>query len=141
MSVTIGILSGLILGGFLYVFQQWTAIPVYTLLMNVDYFPVLKDVYLPSWLEFSLHLLVSIMIVSLLFFVLEKWNLSGWVWVYLLVNIGIGLIIFPTTMLSDRTPEIDQTGAWILWIVGHAIYGFSVWVMYMFVKRLKETSS
>lgn len=79
-----GILSGFVLGGFLYVFQQWTAIPVYTLLMNVDYFPVLGSMYLPDWIEFSLHLLVSTSVVWVLYLLLKmKKNWSrDWLFIY-----------------------------------------------------------
>ncbi|GEN89859.1 MULTISPECIES: hypothetical protein [Oceanobacillus] len=133
-----GILSGFVLGGFLYVFQQWTAIPVYTLLMNVDYFPVLGSMYLPDWIEFSLHLLVSTSVVWVLYLLLKMKKLEQRLALYLLCNGVIGLIIFPTTILSDRTPEIDNIWAWIIWLSGHMVYGFSVWGMLKLGKALKE---
>ncbi|MEK4298448.1 hypothetical protein MKY30_03375 [Oceanobacillus sp. FSL W8-0428] len=133
-----GILSGFVLGGFLYVFQQWTAIPVYTLLMNVDYFPVLGSMYLPDWIEISLHLLVSTSVVWVLYLLLKMKKLEQRLALYLLCNGVIGLIIFPTTILSDRTPEIDNIWAWIIWLSGHMVYGFSVWGMLKLGKALKE---
>ncbi|MFD1064609.1 hypothetical protein [Oceanobacillus locisalsi] len=134
----IGCLSGFILGGFFYIFQQWTAIPVYTLLMNVDYFPVLGKMYLPGWIEFSFHLVVSVIIVWVIYYVLKKKHLEHKLIPYLFCNVAIGLFIFPTTMLSNRTPEIDNTGAWLIWIAGHIVYGFSIWGMLRTVEWLKE---
>ncbi|MFD1416468.1 hypothetical protein [Oceanobacillus jeddahense] len=134
----VGIVSGFVLGGFLYIFQHWTAIPVYTLLMNVDYFPVLSGMDLPNWLEFSFHLAVSVAVVWILYLVLKKKNLEQRLMPYVFCNTVIGLLIFPTTMLSDRTPEIGSTGAWIIWLTGHMVYGISVWGMLRIGKWLKE---
>lgn len=134
----VGFVSGFVLGGFLSVFQQWTEIPVYTLLMNVDYFPVLGGMSLPNWIEFSFHLLVSVVIVWILYAVLKKKNLERKLMPYIFCNAAIGLLIFPTTMLSDRTPEIDSIGAWLIWLTGHLVYGFSVWGMLRIGEKLKE---
>lgn len=134
----IGLLAGCILGAFLYLFQQWTGVPVYILLMNVDYFPVLGEMDFPHLLEFSFHLFVSIVIVYFLYFILKKKNLEQKLIPYLLLNGAIGLIIFPTTMLSDKTPDLDNIWAWIIWFLGHIIYGFSIWAMLRIGKGLKK---
>lgn len=137
MILLAGLMAGFVLGGFLYVFQQWTDIPVYTLLMNVDYFPVLGSMYLPDWIEFSLHLLVSTVVVWILYFLLKKKRLEQKLIPYLFYSSIIGLIIFPTTVLSVRTPEIDNIWAWVIWMSGHIVYGFSVWGMLRLGKSLK----
>ncbi|WP_080872241.1 hypothetical protein [Oceanobacillus timonensis] len=136
----IGLVSGFVLGGFLYILQQWTAIPVYTLLMNVDYFPVLGEMDLPGWLAFSFHLIVSVAVVQLLYFILKKKKMERKLLPYVVCNAAIGLLIFPATILSDRTPEIDNTGAWLIWIAGHIVYGFSIWGMLKTGERLKENN-
>ena len=55
-----GFISGLFLGLFLKVIQHQFGIKVYTLLLNVDYIPVLKEIKFPEIIEFSFHLLISI---------------------------------------------------------------------------------
>ncbi|WP_152656958.1 hypothetical protein [Oceanobacillus sp. CFH 90083] len=141
MLLLVGLLSGFVLGGFFYFFQQWTEIPVYTLLMNVDYFPVLGSMYLPGWVEFSLHLLVSIGIVWILYLLLQKKSMEQKLIPYLFCNSLIGLVIFPVTMLSERTPEIDNSWAWLIWLSGHMVYGFSVWGMLRIGEGIKEKTS
>ncbi|WP_212927192.1 hypothetical protein [Oceanobacillus sp. J11TS1] len=131
----VGLLSGFILNGFLYIFELWLHIPVHTLLMNVDYFPVLGKMHLPNWVELSLHLIVSICVVWILYFILKKRKREQNLLPYLLFNGVIALVIFPTTILSDRTPEVDNIAAWIIWLLGHLVYGFFVWWM---LKGLKE---
>lgn len=134
----VGFVSGCVLGSFLYALQQWTAIPVYTLLMNVDYFPVIGGMNLPDWVELSFHLGVSVAIVWILYRLLTKKHLEQNLMPYICCNAAIGLLIFPTTMLSDRTPEIDSIEAWLIWLAGHIVYGISIWGMLRIGEWVKE---
>ncbi|BAC15018.1 hypothetical protein [Oceanobacillus iheyensis HTE831] len=128
MLLFIGIISGSIIGLFFYLCQLITNIPVYTLLMNIDYFPIIGEWQHPPILEFSYHIVVSVVLVYMLFFFLRLWNLECKLWAYVSISGVIGLLIYPTTALSDRTPELYDGYAIILWIIGHLIYGFSIGV-------------
>jgi len=68
----IGIISGLILGGILGIVQQFTNKKVYLLLMNVDYIPIVKDWNVGPVMGFMFHLIVSVAIVFVLYYVLKK---------------------------------------------------------------------
>jgi hypothetical protein len=39
------------------------------------------------------------------------------------ISLLIGILLFPTTMLSTRTPELTDFGALFYWIIGHVLYG------------------
>ncbi|MFS0750215.1 hypothetical protein [Oceanobacillus sp. 1P07AA] len=126
MLLLIGIISGCIIGLFFYLCQLVTNKPLYTLLMNIDYFPIIGEWQHPPLFEFSYHIGVSIVLVYTLIFFLRLWNLEGKLWAYVSISGLIGLFIYPTTVLSDRTPELYDGWAVVIWIIGHLIYGFSI---------------
>ncbi|CAM3958823.1 hypothetical protein [Mesobacillus zeae] len=57
-----GLVSGVFLGLFLKVIEFSTSEKVYTLLLNVDYVPVLKRYQFSELVEFVLHLIVSVVL-------------------------------------------------------------------------------
>lgn len=120
-AVAAGIISGLALGFFLKMAESLTGMKVYTLLLNVDYVPVLNRFRLPEWGEFSLHLVISVLLSIVLYFYQRKYSLSaGWV---VKISLAIGLLLYPTTLLSERTPGIFSGYAFFLWMTGHGIFG------------------
>ncbi|WP_077596973.1 hypothetical protein [Oceanobacillus kimchii] len=126
MLLLIGIISGFIIGLFFYLCQLITNKPVYTLLMNIDYFPIIgKWQHLPLF-EFSYHIIVSIVLVYTLIFFLRLWDLERKLWAYVSISGLIVLLIYPTTLLSNRTPELYDGYSIIIWLIGHLIYGSSI---------------
>lgn len=119
----IGIFTGTIFGLIMKLIEFWTEKKVYTLLLNIDYIPILQDWNLNEFLEFSLHLIVSIGVVFVLYygFKLFKWHLK--ISSYIIANIIIASGLYLTTSFSDRTPELTDGVAFIYWVIGHAIYG------------------
>lgn len=120
-----GVVSGILLGLFLKLVEHHTHIRVYTLLLNVDYIPVLNQFLLPELIEFSLHLLVSVWLGTILLYLLEKKEVGkaeGFKWV-VAVSLFIGLLLYPTTSLSSRTPTLSDGLAWTYWLLGHGLYG------------------
>ncbi|WP_200416122.1 hypothetical protein [Virgibacillus salexigens] len=63
----IGAAAGLGIAAVLKLIQAFTEKQVYTLLLNVDYIPVLKDLSFDELGEVILHLLVSILLVPMLY--------------------------------------------------------------------------
>ncbi|WP_231687846.1 hypothetical protein [Bacillus sp. FJAT-27251] len=120
-----GTISGIMLGLFLKLVEEMTGLRVYTLLLNVDYIPVLKAIPLPETIEFLLHLLVSIILSFCLavFLSAKSWSPRRDGWFVFAFCIFIGLLLFPTTALSDRTPELGSLPALVFWLIGHALYG------------------
>ena len=125
------LVSGVVLGLFLKIVEYVTDTRVYTLLLNVDYIPVLKDYHFPEGIEFSFHLIISLLITSCLFILRNRLN---WTNTALLVystisQLVIGCVLFPTTILSDRTPAITDALAFAWWLIGHILYGLIVGIL------------
>lgn len=139
MLLLIGIISGFIISLFFYLSQLLTNKSVYTLLMNIDYFPIIGEWEHPPLLEFSYHIVVSIVLVYMLIFFLRLWDLERKLWAYVSMSGLIGLFIYPTTALSDCTPELYDGYAIIIWLIGHFIYGFSIGLLKAILEQnLKE---
>lgn len=68
-----GIAAGILLGLFLKIIEHITSLGVYTLLLNVDYVPLLKELKLSELVEFALHLAISILLsIALAIFLKQK---------------------------------------------------------------------
>ncbi|WP_203363610.1 hypothetical protein [Bacillus sp. REN10] len=133
MGILAGIVSGIFLGLFLKVIEVGLGIKVYTLLMNVDYIPVIKEFALPEVIEFSLHLIVSIVLAMILFYMIKKgrWTNQQIIFRTVAICFLIGVLLYPTTALSDRTPSITSLSAIFYWLVGHALYGGVLSLFYL----------
>lgn len=142
-ALVAGLVAGFVLGFFLKGMQVMTGFQVYTLLMNIDYLPVLKNFQFPEWIEFSFHLIVSIAISFLvkLIAIRREWKKQRIVFASIFLNIIIALVIYPTTVLSTRTPELFSLVSITIWLVGHVIYGgiLGVFLSYISIKSQKFT--
>lgn len=120
-----GLLAGIFLGLFFKAAEAWSSIPVYRLLLAVDYVPVLRDVLTAEWAQFGLHLLISLAFAG----AAGTWALrlkANRVRRRLILGAGIavGILLYPTTMLSAGTPGLTDPAAVLLWLAGHAGYGW-----------------
>ena len=120
-----GLISGIVLGLFLKLVQSITSIKVYTLLLNVDYIPILKEFKLFEVVEFGLHMVISIGLAFVLNFYIIKKSLGKEALHRFVIRVSliVGLLLFPTTLLSERTPPITSAYAFLFWMAGHWIYG------------------
>lgn len=121
-----GLVSGVFLGLFLKVIEFSTSEKVYTLLLNVDYVPVLKRYQFSELVEFVLHLIVSVVLgigVSIVLSI-KNWSPAGDILFTTRISLLIGTLLYPTTALSNRTPDIWDGGAILLWLVGHGLFGY-----------------
>lgn len=125
------IVAGLVLGLFLKVVEHLTNERVYTLLLNVDYFPILKDYHFPEVIEFAFHLIISLLIAGCLFALRNRlnWSNKALIVYSTISQLIIGCLLFPTTILSDRTPEITDVFAFNWWLIGHILYGLVVGIL------------
>ena len=122
-----GIAAGILLGLLLKITQHITSLEVYTPLLNVDYVPVLKELKLPELIEFAPHLVISVLLSILLAIFLKSKNWPrgrslSWV---SLVCLAVGLLLYPTTVLSKRTPELTDLRL-LFWLAGHLLYGITL---------------
>lgn len=120
------IVSGLILNFFFKWIETKNAIKVYTLLLNVDYFPILRHYTFSEWIEVFFHLLVSVALSFILYWLairLHQTSRGKMVKLISSVSVIIGLLIYPTTVLSSRTPDVTDITSFSLWLLGHLIFG------------------
>ncbi|GIP29457.1 hypothetical protein J23TS9_45870 [Paenibacillus sp. J23TS9] len=100
---------------------------VYRLLLNVDFVSFLPPM-IPEWLEFALHLMVSVGI-GILY---SGWNMLSPKPHRLLGALILGLLssllFFPLAALSDRAPSPVDMTAFTWWFTGHLLYGFMLYV-------------
>jgi hypothetical protein len=127
-AIFAGTVAGILLGLFFKAIQFTTGLKVYTLLLNVDYIPILNRFTFPESIEFGFHLIVSI-ILGILIMKFLKPNQHNWI---MMIGIVIGILLFPTTALSSRTPAISDYPALIYWLVGHTFYGI---ILMLLLKR------
>ena len=120
-----GIFSGILLGAFLWAVEEQSGRRVYTLLMNVDYIPVMNAVTFPAPVEFLFHLIVSVILATILLWLIRRMRMLGSrviVWL-VTVNALVGVLIWPVTSLSGRTPAVADWVSLAWWLAGHALYG------------------
>lgn len=125
--VNASIIAGVVLTLFLKLVQFMTTERVYTLLLNVDYLPVLKNYIFPEWIEVGFHLVVSVAvgICFYIFFNKKKIDEPQKQLMYTVCcSLLIGLVLFPTTYFSLRTPSIKSGTALFYWLIGHALFGY-----------------
>ena len=122
------IVTGTIFGLMALIVENTTNVKVYTLLMNVDYIPILKEFSFPVWVEFSYHLMVCLVITYALYLIARhfRWTKRKVLGVSIGVNVIIALLLFPTTALSERTPSWKSIEALSWWVALHAFYGLLV---------------
>ncbi|WP_100009753.1 hypothetical protein [Lentibacillus sediminis] len=130
-----GIFSGLLLGAFLKIVQAVSGKRVYTLLLNVDYFPVLQNWELGEVAEFMLHLAVSVALVFVLYAAFVRCGWSAKFFPYVVANVLIGALLFLTTLLSNRTPELIDGVAFLYWLAGHLVYGVVLGILLSRIKK------
>ncbi len=128
-GVILSSIYGLI-GGFVLTFLfKWvesvTGEKVYIFLLNIDYIPVVGNIAFPEWIEVVFHLIVSIAVALgfyLMYTLRPSWKKQAII-ICTIVSVIIGLALFPTTALSDRTPELTNVVALFYWLAGHAVFG------------------
>ncbi|CAM3477301.1 hypothetical protein GCM10009865_12620 [Aeromicrobium ponti] len=130
-GIIAGGMSGIFLGLFLKIIEVITEVKVYVLLLNVDYIPLLKEFSFPEPLEFLLHLIISVIVAAALFSIIKKyqWTQKQIIFRTIFISFLIGVLLYPTTVLSDRTPELTSVSALSFWLLGHLLYG---WILTLF---------
>ncbi|GLB59776.1 hypothetical protein [Cytobacillus sp. NCCP-133] len=134
-----GLISGVFLGLFLKFIESVTSVKVYMLLLNVDYIPILNNYRFPEIVEFMLHLIISMILAVLLLYLIahDQWAKNQVVIRTISISILIGILLYPTTAFSERTPALNSMPAIVFWLIGHLLYG---WVLSLFFKEKRPSS-
>lgn len=136
-----GIIPGLLFALFFKIIESLRGAKVYTLILNVDYIPFFKNYTYPESIEVLFHLIISVILTACLFLLFDKLRMTSRKNMFkytIFINLAIGLFIYPTTMLSNRTPEITDLTALFYWLLGHVIYGY---LLSIFIYKTKASKS
>src|SRR5699024_8938143 len=68
------------------------------------------------------------------FVVKNNWGWQNILFYVSLGNMLIGLLIYPITLLSDRTPPLFSIFALNFWLVAHLIYGISMSLFFILIQ-------
>ena len=130
-TLVYSLIAGIFLGLFMKWLQDVTGYKVYTLLMNVDYIPILKEYIFPEWIEFTFHLIIAVILAYAIVWVAWKkhYTRKQLIRFTIVVNIIIAIALYPTTALSDRTPALFSFPSFGLWLVAHIAYGIVLGVL------------
>jgi hypothetical protein len=124
-AIWAGIGAGLFIGIFFRIVEFEWNLKVYTLLLNVDYVPVLRNLTLTEATEFSLHMIISVVIAIIFYRLIQrKVYAKRIVLTFVIWSLIVGALLYLTTMFSSKTPAIGDWAAISVWLVGHALYGF-----------------
>ncbi len=125
VGILSGFISGVVLGIFLKLVEIVTQIKVYTLLLNVDFIPIIRRQAWPESIEFFFHLLIACFI-GLIFGALLLKRTNRYKLAILLTLPAIPLYV-PLTMLSIKeTPSIHDLNAILWWTAAHLLFAITL---------------
>ncbi|MCA0987923.1 hypothetical protein [Guptibacillus algicola] len=134
-----GTISGIILGFLLKGIEASTGILVYTLLLNIDFIPIIGNIEWPETIEFIFHLIISLAIGvvysigSYRYF--HKRKVAQVVFSYLL-TLPTVFLYFPLTYLAEKpTPPLTDIVAIGYWTLGHAVYAAVLFAVYTYNEK------
>ncbi|MBU8853766.1 hypothetical protein C2I27_02010 [Priestia megaterium] len=139
LGISIGMLSGIILGLCLKWIEWLTDKQVYTLLLNVDFIPIIGPIQWPEWVEFVFHLLIAVAIGIIFVYIVSKLNNMSIRKIALcsfLLTLPTIPLYFPLTLLALKpTPAVDDAVAIFYWTAGHLIFAAALVLGYIILKR------
>ncbi|MGC5776215.1 hypothetical protein [Paenibacillus pabuli] len=124
-GILTGIFSGFVLGFFLKAIEASTDEKVYTLLLNIDFVPWLPPTF-PEYIEFALHLVVSIVIGA--FYIWWVQRSGDPMFKGILIGALSSLLYIPLSQLSNRVPDLYDGKAILYWLAGHLLFGTAIGV-------------
>ncbi|WP_409253564.1 hypothetical protein V1502_06550 [Bacillus sp. SCS-153A] len=134
----IGFISGMILGVFLKTIQVITKLKVYTLLLNIDFIPMIGNVNWPELIEFLFHIVVSV-ILGIVFYYLASSYHFGYKKRFIFaagLTLPALLLYFPLSVMAQQeVPAVDDWAALFYWSTGHLVYALSLVYLYPVFKN------
>lgn len=127
-----GLLSGLFLGLFMKYIEFLSGYRVYRLLLNINFRPVERKINPPEYVEFLIHLLVSILVATVFTMLVKKSApLMKRMLTSVIVIIPAILLYFPLTSLGGSQVDSISIIGFTLWTLGHLLYA---WILAAVVK-------
>ena len=140
-SLYIGVLSGILLGLLLKVIESVSQIRVYTLLLNVDFIPLIGQVEWSEPMEFLFHVVISICIAFAFIFLADILKLQTslpklWLLSLILCLPTLGLYFILSSLAIKEVPAWNDWLAFTYWTIAHLIYA---WVLPpLYLKTIKK---
>ncbi|AIY05976.1 hypothetical protein Plano_2011 [Planococcus sp. PAMC 21323] len=143
-GVWIGFWSGLILGLLLKWIQSVTGENVYTLLLNIDFIPIIGNVQWSEVTEFIFHMIVSLVIGIVFVFLAKrrKYTFGQLVILSLLISIPLPFLFFILSSLAVTAdvPAVNDWNAFLYWVFGHLTYSLLLSIFYKTFERKNAVS-
>lgn len=143
-GVWIGFWSGLILGLLLKWIQSVTGENVYTLLLNIDFIPIIGNVQWSEVTEFIFHMIVSLVIGIVFVFLAKrrKYTFGQLVILSLLISIPLPFLFFILSSLAVTAdvPAVNDWNAFLYWVFGHLTYSLLLPIFYKTFERKNAVS-
>lgn len=143
-GIWIGFWSGMFLGILLKWIEYVTGERVYTLLLNVDFIPLIGLIDWSEPVAFAFHLAISLAI-GIVYVYLAKRNrypFSHLVLISLGLCIPLFLIYFPLSSLAVREdiPQPTDGSAYLYWVFAHLTYALALPILYKTFERKNAAS-
>lgn len=122
-ALWLGTVTAFLLASVLWLIEKLTGSKVYTLLLNVDFIPVIGSIDWPIWMEWFFHIIIAWIIAYLYVRITkDKSNKVKWLTSIVLTS-GAVMTYFPLTYLAIKeTPGLFDVAAIFYWVVGHACF-------------------
>ncbi|MBN8207324.1 hypothetical protein JI666_01030 [Bacillus sp. NTK071] len=134
LGLIAGTISGIALGLILKAIQALTGNLVYTLLLNIDFIPIIGSINWPEIIEFGFHLIISLIIGVVYSIACARYfprkKEAQAVLAYML-TLPTVFLYFPLTYLAIKpTPDLMDLSSIGYWTFGHAIYAVILFAVY-----------
>ncbi|TWT07397.1 hypothetical protein FQV26_06180 [Planococcus sp. CPCC 101016] len=143
-GIWIGFWSGLILGLLLKWIQSVTGEQVYTLLLNVDFIPIIGNVQWSEVTEFIFHMSISLIIGVVFVYISKRRNYSfgQLVIISLLLSVPFPFLFFLLSWLAveANVPAVTDWGAFLYWVFAHLTYSLLLPILYKTFERKNAVS-
>lgn len=143
-GIWIGFWSGLILGLLLKWIQSVTGEQVYTLLLNVDFIPLIGDVQWSEITEFIFHMSISLIIGVVFVYLAKRRNYSfgQLVIISLFLAVPFPFLYFLLSWLAVEAdvPAATDWGAFLYWMFAHLTYALLLPILYKIFERKNAVS-
>jgi hypothetical protein len=140
-SLYMGIISGFFLGLLLKWIQYVTDSLVYTLLLNVDFIPIIGTIDWSEPIEFLFHVVISIVIAFSFVFIVNFYKISTRIFPMLFISFVLCLPTFflyfvLSSLAIKEVPDWNDWLAFTYWTISHLIYVGLLPILYnIIVKR------
>lgn len=125
--ILIGIVGGTVLAELLRLVYLLLKINAYNLLFNFDYIPIIgKYSHTNEWTGMVFHYLTCIVSVIVSYYVFKKYGMEKDLLPYLALFFVGSMMLYFLTGLSSEAPAWNDWTAFILFGLGHLVYGFVV---------------